>query len=279
MMSIVVGVIKSEDSTNIRILTNKILVLVQRFFPQEKFLLWEPYFNPDKNEVKVLNNHAACFYICKDLRMARDFFNMGMRLNAVSAYSDPVIIYNNCLIESEVAGSEEESGLIPLHCLQEGPERNCLIFALQLKQAEFFSNAFYLNRRFNVSFFRNQTLATVLNKAYDYLNKEKDKFKCKKRCFFNQFIGSDGQVYQKMVNYNFIVCLVGHENNFSMVLWKLKNYCHFKCKRVPVPHQNPRVDLQHHRPPQRQLGLHRLRHREQVHHLQVRGEPHGNQQG
>lgn len=232
VMASIIQVLKNEDSVNIRILTTKMLQLIARYFPQDKFVLWEPYFDPLKNEVKVLNNIAACFYICKDLKLSREFFNMGMKLNAVTAYSDPVIIYNNCLIESEIAGSEEEQGLVPLHCLQEGPERNCLIFALQLKQAEFFSNHFYLNRRFNVSFFRNQTLATVLNKAYDFLNKEKEKFECKKRCVFNQFIDSNGQVFQKMVNFNFIVCLVNHENNFSMVLWKLKNYCHFRCKRV-----------------------------------------------
>lgn len=231
-MANIISVIKSEDSTNIRNLTSKMMALIQRYMPQERFLLWEPYFDPLKNEVRVLNNIAACFYICKDYKLARDFFNMGMKLNAVSAFSDPVIIYNNCLIESELAGSEEESGLVPLHCLQEGPERNCLIFALQLKQAEFFSNHFYLNRRFTVSFFRNQTLATVLNRAYEHLKAEEAKFECKKRCVFNQFIDTNGQVFQKIVNYNFIVCLVGHENNFFMIVWKLNNYCHYRFKRV-----------------------------------------------
>lgn len=241
IIAMVKPIIKSEDSVVLKDFSSKILKLVQKYFPQEKFLLWEPFFDTSKNEVRILNNIAACFYVCKDMKLSREFFNMGMKLNAIASDSDPVVIYNNCLIESEIAGSEEESGLVPLHCLQESPERNCLIFALQLKQAEFFSNSFYLNRRFNASFFRNRTLATVIHRAYEYLKTEKDKFECKKRCIFNQFIDNFGIVLQKIVNYNFIVCLVTDRSNLYLVLWKIKNYCHFRCKRIRFLMREPLI--------------------------------------
>lgn len=241
IIAIVTPVIKSEDSVDLKQFSSQILKLIQKYFPQERFLLWEPYFDATKNEVRILNNIAACFYVCKDMKLSREFYNMGMKLNAISLESDPVIIYNNCLIESEIAGCEEESGLVPLHSLQESPERNCLIFALQLKQAEFFSNSFYLNRRFNASFFRNQTLATVLHRAYEYLKTEKDNFECKKRCIFNQYMDNLGNVLQKMVNYNFIVCLVTDKNNLYLVVWKIKNYCHFRCKRIRFLLRDPLI--------------------------------------
>ena len=92
-----------------------------------------------------------------------------MKANSMSEVPDPVIIYNYSLIEGEAAGSEEDVGLMPLGALNESPERNTLMFALQLKQTEYFSNSFYLNRRFNPSFFRNQTIASFMNKSYEYL--------------------------------------------------------------------------------------------------------------
>ena len=113
-----------------------------------------------------------------------------MTVNAKSDLPDPVIIYNNSILEGELGGSEEEVGLIPLASLKETPERNTLIFALQLKQSDSFSNSFYLNRRFNRDFFRNQTISAVLSKSYDYLKERKEEIVYQKKIFFNQYVDS-----------------------------------------------------------------------------------------
>lgn len=42
-----------------------------------------------------------------------------------------------------------------------------------------------------------------------------------------------------MVISNFIVCLVQDKGNLFLVLWKTKNYCHFRCKRIRFLNRDP----------------------------------------
>jgi len=183
-------VLKNEEDKSMdgRRFSLEVVKLVHKYFGRSKLQLWEPFFDEARNEVRVLNNIASCFYICGDNKIAREFFNIGMTVNAKAEQPDPVIIYNSCILEGEIGGAQEDVGLVPLNCLEETPERNTLIFALQLKQSEYFSNSFYLNRRFNRDFFRNQTISTVLEKSYDFLKEKKDQMEFQKRILFNQYV-------------------------------------------------------------------------------------------
>lgn len=186
-----------------------------------------------------MNNIAACYYICGDRDIAREFFNLGMKANGKSSEPDPVLIYNYCLLEGEKGGCEEDLGLTPLSALSESPERNSLMFALQLKKANYYSNSFYFNRRFNVDFFRNQTIAAVLSKSVSYLSEQREKFEFSKNLLFNQAIDNYGTILQKMVTANFIVCLISDKSSLFLMLWKTKNYCHFRCKQIRFLNREP----------------------------------------
>ena len=42
-----------------------------------------------------------------------------------------------------------------------------------------------------------------------------------------------------MVTANFICCLVNDKGNLFLVLWKIRNYCHFRCKRIRFLNRDP----------------------------------------
>lgn len=120
--------------------------------------------------------------------MAREFYKIGMEANDKIPNPDPVLIYNKAVLEGETAGSEEDFGITPLTRLSESPERNALIFALQLKQKQYFSNSFYLNRRFNKNLFQNQSIANLLVSSYEFLKSQPDQFVNERRVIFNQAV-------------------------------------------------------------------------------------------
>lgn len=192
-----------------------------------------------KNNVKKLNNIAACFYITGDLQLSREYYSRGVKVNAISTQPDAVIVYNAALLEGELGGAEEDDGIIQLNALNECPIRNTLLFALQLKQTEFFSNSFYMNRRFNADFLKNQTVANVLAQTYEMLKEKKDGFQASKRVIFNKHIGNFGQILQRMVVANFIVCLVMNQNDLFLILWKTRNFCHYRSKRIRFLNRPP----------------------------------------
>lgn len=48
-----------------------------------------------------------------------------------------------------------------------------------------------------------------------------------------------GVVLQNMAVFNFIVCLMSDQLNLYLVLWKVRNFCHFRCKRIRFLNRDP----------------------------------------
>ena len=114
-----------------------------------------------------------------EIETSLKIFKIGMKINQTSKNPDPLIIYNNGLMDQKYYNSKEEVWIKSLLRLKESHERNLLILALRLKQKNGFNADFFKFRHFNKNFFEDEGLKSLLKICYNFMDVEGPKLKKK----------------------------------------------------------------------------------------------------
>ena len=157
-----------------------------------------------------------------------------MKINEQITRPDPILIYNYFLLEERITKCDEEVGIKTLFRLKESQERNLFIFLLRLKQNKFFNKYFFQHRQFSPGFFNNETLSTLTEVAYEYMQQNADRIGYEKQVKFMSVVDKHGKLMSKYVNETFIACLFTSQNSVIFVIWRNCDDCHYKCTKINV---------------------------------------------